>query len=260
MAKCKLRPPGRRGWKSSSGTLSLVQSIPEISGGSVPGACPFRQVLASPSRSRSNFSCPHMKVASDEEPVQREMSMISRASLIRERTDSSWGRTSSGSSGDCLKVNLVEGVELAAVRAVLGGMVENLSCISWGKTVSYVGCVQRCKHTPLTILVPMRVTYPLTLSERNEDNTSVAPGSSGASSLTHSSRPSLRETKEDCSELRYHCSSFSCVVEALAQVQRWGKGTGVTPYQGLVLGDSQGMARRGRMNPQGHDEPLAAEQ
>lgn len=67
-----------------------------------------------------------MKVASDDEPVQREMSMMSSESLMRERTDSSWGRTSSGNSGDGLNVSLVEGVELAAVRAVFGGMVENL--------------------------------------------------------------------------------------------------------------------------------------
>lgn len=35
-------------------------------------------------------------------------------------------------------------------------------------------------HTPFTILVPTRVTKPLTLSERREDRTSVEPGSIGA--------------------------------------------------------------------------------
>lgn len=63
-------------------------------------------------------------------------------------------------------------------------------------------------RTPLVIFVPIRVTKPLTLSERNDDKTRVEPGSTGASSFTHSSRPSFKAVKDDCRDLRYHCSSF----------------------------------------------------
>jgi len=63
-------------------------------------------------------------------------------------------------------------------------------------------------RTPFVIFVPMRVTKPFTLSERKDDKTSVEPGSTGASSFTHSSKPSFNAAKDDCKDLRYHWSSF----------------------------------------------------
>lgn len=84
------------------------------------------------------------------------------------------------------------------------------------------------EHTPLTILVPIRVTYPFTLSERSDDSTSVEPGSTGANSFTHSSNPSFRAAKEDCNELRYHCSSFSYTELRVSCVFPMRKGDQIT--------------------------------
>lgn len=74
---------------------------------------------------------------------------------------------------------------------------------------SFSSCSMR---TPFTILVPIRVTKPLTLSERSDERTSVEPGSAGASNFTHSSKPSFKAAKEDCNEFRYHCSSLAYAV------------------------------------------------
>ena len=61
--------------------------------------------------------------------------------------------------------------------------------------------------TPLTIRVPILVTNPLTLSDRNDDRASVEPGSMGASKATHSCRPLFRDAKLSCSRFRSHSSS-----------------------------------------------------
>jgi len=71
-----------------------------------------------------------MNEASNDDPVHLEMSIMSSASLIKERTESNCGSTISGVWGDGLKLSLVEGDELAAVLVVLGGTVRNLRCIS----------------------------------------------------------------------------------------------------------------------------------
>ena len=63
------------------------------------------------------------------------------------------------------------------------------------------------RHTPLTIRVPILVTNPLTLSDRNDDRASVEPGSLGASKSRHSCRPLLRDAKLSCSRFKSHSSS-----------------------------------------------------
>lgn len=51
-------------------------------------------------------------------------------------------------------------------------------------------------RTPLTILVPILVTNPFTLSDRTEETTRVDPGSFGASKLAHSCKPSRNEARD----------------------------------------------------------------
>ena len=58
--------------------------------------------------------------------------------------------------------------------------------------------------TPLTIFVPTLVTNPLTLSDLEDETTSVDPGSLGASKAIHSSNPFLSEAKDSCNELSRH--------------------------------------------------------
>lgn len=63
------------------------------------------------------------------------------------------------------------------------------------------------KHTPLTTLVPIRVTKPLTLSDRNDERTRVDPGSCGAKRAAHACRPSFKETSDSWSDCKSHSSS-----------------------------------------------------
>lgn len=63
------------------------------------------------------------------------------------------------------------------------------------------------RHTPLIIRVPILVTKPLTLSDRNDDRASVEPGSFGASKATHSCSPFFRDARFSCSRFRSHSSS-----------------------------------------------------
>ena len=77
--------------------------------------------------------------------------------------------------------------------------------------------LQQCSRrstilTPFTIRLPTRVTNPLTLSDRAEDTTSVDPGSWGANSAMHSSRPLFSDASVCCSEASNHSSSRACHV------------------------------------------------
>ena len=68
---------------------------------------------------------------------------------------------------------------------------------------------RRRQHTPLTIRVPILVTKPLTLSDRNDDRARVEPGSVGASKATHSCKPLFRDARDSCSKPRSHSSSHA---------------------------------------------------
>ena len=61
--------------------------------------------------------------------------------------------------------------------------------------------------TPLTMRVPTRVMWPFTLSDRAEETARVEPGSIGARSAEHSSRPDFRDSKVSCKDSRSHASS-----------------------------------------------------
>ena len=62
-------------------------------------------------------------------------------------------------------------------------------------------------HTPLTILVPSRVTNPFRLSDRGEDITRVEPRSLGANSAAHSRSPPRTDESVSCKELNNQSSS-----------------------------------------------------
>lgn len=64
-------------------------------------------------------------------------------------------------------------------------------------------------HTPRTTASPTRVTWPLTASLLGLLNTSVEPGSTGASNAQHSSNPVLREARHSCRVSSSQASSFS---------------------------------------------------
>lgn len=61
--------------------------------------------------------------------------------------------------------------------------------------------------SPFTMRAPRRVINPLRFSLRKEERTSVEPGSVGASSAAHSSRPALREVRLSWSAESSHSSS-----------------------------------------------------
>lgn len=102
--------------------------------------------------------------------------------------------------------------------------------------------------TPLTILVPTLVTNPFTLSERNDERTSVEPGSFGASKATHSSSPSFKETNESCRDSSSHWSSLAWDEVSRAEVG----GLKVVSYQRLFLFGFELIGGNGWIDPGGH--------
>lgn len=55
--------------------------------------------------------------------------------------------------------------------------------------------------------VPILVMNPFTLSDLDEETTSVEPGSLGSNKAIHSSSPLFKDAKVSCKELSNHSSS-----------------------------------------------------
>ncbi len=74
-----------------------------------------------------------MKEESVDWPVHREMSMISRESLMRDFTDSSCGRMMSEVEDEAWNISRVEGVDVVVPLGVFGGSVARRRWMSCDK-------------------------------------------------------------------------------------------------------------------------------